>query len=86
VSLENIGMNVSWFYNPGEAAIHFFIECHGENFAAVELSDVSGKILFRMQAPTNFDVRINVSNLPKGIYFLRASSEYEFVVKKIMIN
>ena len=50
----------------------------------VYLNDLTGKTVYSNQS--NSDLKINVSNLPAGMYLLKITSEKNTLVKKVIVK
>jgi endonuclease I len=52
----------------------------------INLININGQILQQIKNPQSQNNTYNVSNLPKGFYFLKLTSNNETVTKKILVN
>ena len=54
----------------------------------IEVTDISGKILFSKKEFDNSggEIQINLSNVAKGVYFIKLATDKKSVVKKIVKN
>ncbi|MBN2772842.1 MAG: T9SS type A sorting domain-containing protein, partial [Prolixibacteraceae bacterium] len=49
------------------------------------LTDIAGKLLFRNEASSS-NVKVNLSNQPPGIYFIKIISEEDHIIKKFVLR
>lgn len=75
---ENSSNFVSIYPNPSNGRFEIFTE----NTVNVIIANMSGKIILE----TTSDFQIDISDQPKGVYFLRVFDNNEYVNKKIMIE
>ncbi len=83
------GVSVDIYPNPASQNITLdFGKLHHSGLADVMLSDVSGKVLLNNPLLINAVSRetIDVSALPKGVYFLRINTDTGSVHKRILIE
>jgi len=74
--------NIKLYPNPVNEVL--FIEST-ETIISVEVSDLSGRTLFRIQK-NNSNVQVNVSTLPSGIYNLLLATDNKKLIKRIVIK
>lgn len=79
----NLGINeiqksleISLFPNPTHGSITLS-SLNGFDFSRISIHDLSGKLLFKDNFSARKFAKIDVSHLPKGMYFLKASNNYE---------
>lgn len=65
---------------PNPATNEIIID--GENIESVQLNDAYGSELFRKGIFTDNDLKIDISSLEKGIYFLRVNDKIHKIVKE----
>ena len=72
---------------PNPANDYIIIENSGINIKTIELIDITGKIRNIYSDPSEYNNRINVSNLSKGMYFLKVLTiDNNAIVKKVIIK
>jgi hypothetical protein len=72
---------------PNPANDYIIIENIGINIKTIELIDITGKIRYIYSDPSEYNNRINVSNLSKGMYFLKVLTiDNNAIVKKVIIK
>jgi len=82
VNIHSIEYKVSIYPNPAKESL--FIDLPDENQAKLEIISISGQIV-----QTKFirkKAQIEVSSLPKGVYFLKIMSHNQVIVEKIAIS
>jgi len=74
--------NVILYPNPVNNQLHILIE--GENTTyQINLMNITGKVIKYQSINSNSTI-INVNELPKGVYFLKITSEHNITIKKII--
>ena len=54
---------------------------------SIEITDVLGSVVYRNEnASTNNNVRVDLSNRSKGVYFLKVIRQNDVIIKKIVIQ
>ena len=76
---------VSVFPNPVTSGIFTIANNSGEKIKAIEVIDMKGLIV-KVLKPDHTKVEIEVSDLNKGMYFLRVQTEKAISSQKIVIN
>ncbi len=72
---------------PNPANDYITIESNGVNIKVIELIDITGKIVNAYSGLVEYNNRINVSNLSKGLYFLKVRTiDNKVIVKKVIIK
>ena len=59
---------------------------YNRNNATIRLYDVYGRLILQEELRNNQNCRINVSNMPAGIYMLKLTNGEKFLTKRIIIN
>lgn len=70
---------------PNPASNEFSIQIKTNAPYVMEVFDISGRIVLKCEKFLG-NVKINSSNLAKGIYIVKATNEYSSYVKKLVIN
>jgi len=87
ISQQNSGVEVndkttlSVFPNP----VNDMVTIAGNNINKVEITNVNGKIIKQLEAFGNI-IRIDLSEQPKGVYFVKIETKTEVISKKIVIE
>ncbi|MBN4062154.1 MAG: hypothetical protein COA57_13430 [Flavobacteriales bacterium] len=74
--------NVQIYPNPNSGT--FTLSLQTENEASVYVMDVLGEIIYQSQLNYSTTHQIDLSNHPKGIYFVKVVSGDEIIVKKVV--
>ena len=77
---ENEMAKISVYPNPTHDYIHVET-CHGASVQRVEIYSITGQKVL-----TSTETEINVSALPKGVYFVTVFAENQKIVEKIVIK
>ena len=77
----NFASGLQLYPNPATTEIN--IQSSTENIQTVQLFDLSGKQLMELTALDNNQLSLDVSQIAKGIYFIRLNNQ---VTKKVIIN
>jgi hypothetical protein len=82
VGVKNIDdkSNVLVYPNPSRG----MVSIEGQNIKSVSIMDLSGKTVYKKTVAGN-KTRLDVSNLPKSVYFIRIEAEKEVRVKKLIL-
>ncbi len=73
----------SVFIYPNPTTGQFTIK--GENIQRIEVADINGKIIYSsMHHQTNLSIDLGV--LPKGMYFVKVTTDLETIVKKLILE
>jgi len=73
--------NIQLFPNPAQSELNI------QQIAAVEkiqVIDVLGKIVFEKKIKSQQNLKINISQFQNGVYFVKAYSAHDVVVKKFV--
>ena len=71
---------------PNPASSQIKINANGQLIQNLELTDIRGIRLYSLQKPNETQIQMDVTQFPKGIYFLKVETEGNFVVKKIVLE
>ncbi len=82
VGVKNIDdkSNVLVYPNPSRG----MVSIEGQSIKSVSIMDLSGKTVYKKTVTGN-KTRLDVSNLPKSVYFIRIEAEKEVRVKKLIL-
>jgi hypothetical protein len=80
--IKTIEFNFSVRPNPNSGK--FTLHLHSENPASIVISNMAGNTVYEMQSVNLGSHELNISDLPKGIYFVKVVSGDEMFVKKIV--
>jgi hypothetical protein len=80
-ALSNIGSQINIIISPNPTSSVLYIEGI-TNSSIVKLYNVVGKLILQTDADSN--TQINISHLPRGIYFLEIIMDGEKVVRKVV--
>jgi hypothetical protein len=83
VSVENV-LNDKFNIYPNPATDFISINNKDNLTYQASLNDLTGKTVYANQA--NTDIKINVSNLPAGMYLLKITSDKNTLVKKVVVK
>jgi len=77
------------FPNPNKG--EFTIELIGESYGNVEVRiyDISGTLVYHqngIDATQGFSRKINITNYPQGMYFVKVTHNEGAIVKKILLS
>jgi hypothetical protein len=80
--------NNNFVIYPNPSSDIFNIKIGDIQLQNIEVIDISGKILFSKNDFDNSggEIQIDLSNVAKGVYFLKLSANKKSVVKKIVKN
>lgn len=87
--IENsLSENISISPNPasGKFNLQASPSSGGINFQSLTVYDIFGKIILNNQEPETRNTELDLSNHPKGIYFLKISGDKEVVTRKIVLE
>jgi len=75
----------SIFPNPSNGVISLsgFFKIYPYGPVRLKITDITGKTIYNMDC---FPTQIDISNHPKGIYFLKLESENKIIIRKIIIK
>ena len=79
LSKESSKLNIKLFPNPAKDFV--FIEKNNEMITNIELVNISGKVLFNTTVNNKF-YKLNISNLQKGIYFIKVDGNINKIIKE----
>ena len=77
---ENDDVTISVYPNPAHDIIRVET-CHGASVQGIEIYSVTGQKVL-----SSTETEINVSALPKGVYFISVYTENQKIVEKIIIE
>lgn len=78
-------LTVDIFPNPATHQLFIRFNDLANNDNYIELLNVSGQVIYRKQLEENMN-RIDVSHIPKGIYFAKIISDQFFTSKKVILH
>lgn len=87
VSIDEIeSEDISIYPNPADNKIN--IELHDEQIesAQIEIIDTTGRSIYINNTSSNNEISIDVSNLSKGIYFIKLNTEDRQYIQKFIKN
>lgn len=73
--------------NPATDKINVEISNSSENFVQLTITSLNGQVIKneRIQVTENRQVQLDISNLPQGIYLLRANNNIDQFVQKLVV-
>lgn len=71
------------FPNPATSTLN--IQQNGSEASDIYLTDLSGRVVLQTELPVG-QSQIDISSLPKGLYFIRVGSEVGNICKKLIIQ
>ncbi len=71
---------------PNPASSNINIEFNNNNYSILRLYNISGQMIFEKSVENKDKVHINISNIPSGVYFVKAISDDKSVTEKLIIN
>ena len=73
---------------PNPAAGLFHVEFAQNNHSKFTLSvnNMNGQVVFQKEFVESMNEAINLSNVAKGIYFIKTSSDKKVILKKIVVD
>ncbi len=83
---ENDKTTLNVFPNPATTKITISTTSAGSGNILVSLYDINGKMALQDRFAGNNENTLDVSALPKGVYFLKAETQNEIANKKIVIR
>ncbi len=86
---ENDGLTFSVYPNPTTGKLNLSLNTNGAKQVSLTVYNVLGTVVYSESDVTIFGKTthvIDLSNLPKGIYHLRAESGSQSVIRKVVIN
>ncbi len=88
--LSTSNFNVSNYFlypNPASSLIHIDINDSTETLKTIEITNILGKVIKKVNDPLSNQQSINVSDLSKGIYFVKITLESSQIqTKKLIIE
>lgn len=75
--------SVAVYPNPSSDAINITTEVQLDE---IDIITINGQVLQQIKKPVMENNTYSISNLPKGFYFLKLSSDTNTVTKKVLIN
>ncbi|AWA30517.1 ribonuclease [Flavobacterium magnum] len=81
---ENDIVNVSVYPNP--SANHQVNIQSDRSLNRIELTNINGQLIRRIDNPVTVNNVYTLSDLPQGLYFLKVAAAEQFSVKKIVVN
>ncbi len=83
-------LNFNLFPNPNSGNFQLYLENNAIEFISLELFDVTGKIIYESEIDFQSDetklVHLNLSNLSKGVYYVRIFDNVNQHVKSVVIQ
>ena len=84
-TLSYAGIKV--YPNPSNGIFTIEVLQGFENFERFEITNITGKIIYyRDVTPNIFTSKIDISNQPSGIYFLKLQCNDNMYIKRIIIQ
>ncbi|MBE9469518.1 MAG: PKD domain-containing protein [Bacteroidetes bacterium] len=76
------------FPNPNKGIFKLFLNSNNNDDLVLQIINIQGQIVYLKNVANvkNYKDEINVSDLPKGIYYLKVNKGYLFKVQRIVIN
>lgn len=74
---------ISVYPNPTNGELFIKLNTYKEKPMRIQTTDLSGNILFEL-TNTSAEQKINIAQLPTGIYLLRLITDEEIIIKKII--
>jgi aminopeptidase YwaD len=82
---KNLMSNLDVFPNPAKESLHISLPS-GIDLYQVKLVNVLGAVVYDEKIVNKENTVINLSNKPKGVYFLTVIANNEKVTKKIILE
>lgn len=82
IAINNLQLNI--FPNPASEELNISLGNQFENYDKIEILDIYGNIVYRYNVD-NADLKIDISMVKSGLYFVKFSGKQEFI-KKIIIQ
>ena len=83
--IENKGFELSVYPNPTQGILNLKFEESSNSVIQVQLLNGSGQLVLNQNLSSTTN-QIDLSNLPKGIYFLNVSNNERRELKKIILH
>jgi hypothetical protein len=83
------GDNVNVYPNPSDGMFNISISNANFSELTIKITDIQGKEVFRdveKNISTDYNKQINLSDLAKGIYYIRLSNGSELSIKKLIVQ
>ncbi len=77
---QNKSQTISIYPNPTHDII-YFSKKKNQKFTKIELTDISGNRIYLNEKTDITDANLDVSNLPKGIYFIKIYGTNDKLIK-----
>lgn len=82
---ENSDMGVEVYPNPTNGIVNLSIAGNNSNSLEINIFDIAGKVVIsKTHEPSTENVKIDMSELTDGIYFVKIYNGSEIIVKKIV--
>jgi hypothetical protein len=72
--------------NPASGIVEVSFKQNTAADAHIEITDLQGRLINQIETNGNSRVKIDISKIPNGIYFIRLNNEKNTGVKKLIIN
>jgi hypothetical protein len=72
--------------NPASGIVEVSFKQNTAADAHIEITDLQGRLINQIETNGNSRVKIDISKIPNGIYFIRLNTEKNTGVKKLIIN
>ncbi len=80
--------NLSIYPNPVSSSVMLRFTIYEEGFTTLELFDITGEnvksVKNEIKTPGNYEMEVDFSNLPKGVYFITLKSNKEIQSTKLI--
>ncbi len=78
--------NINIYPNPSNGIFTVTNPQGFKNLMGLEITDITGKIIFSKDVASNVSTKIDISNQPAGIYFIKINTETGIYTKKLIIQ
>lgn len=83
---EGIHIQASVYPNPTQGVFYLQIDSQAQMSYQVNVVNLVGQTVERREVPANQQNRFDLSNLPKGVYFIKIQVDQQKVIKRVILQ
>ncbi|MFW5710282.1 MAG: T9SS type A sorting domain-containing protein, partial [Bacteroidota bacterium] len=82
------GSGVTLHPNPANESLHVHFTIPGLKNPVIQITDLTGKVImeYKLPAPKDDQLKLDVSQLPTGVYYLKVFNNEKFIVEKFVVK